>query len=448
MKKSVFSFITIITLLLIFPAASLYAQGDTSSPYSQYGVGLLSDQSIGMSRGMNGVGIGLREYGQVNYLNPASYSQIDSTTFIFDVAMTMQTANFKETTAQGSRSLNSRDACFEYAVASFRVMKHLGMSFGIVPYSVVGYEYTTKPKVISDYVQYPITEAKTTVTTQNNGAGGLRMVYIGAGWAIAPQLSIGANVNYLWGTLDNLLVTTYTDSYVKSLSRYYTATISTAKLDFGINYSLPLNKNNELTMGLTFSPGYGIGNNPRCEVITSNSQSAVNDTTLYKAIDALRLPTCIGVGVSWKHNNQWILGLDYNYQGWGKMKAVDYINEKTGKKMGDDTDGFNNRHRINIGGQYCKNPNGRSFKDRIRYRFGAGYATSYIQINDRKGPREISLSAGIGLPIINVYNTRSMLNVSFQWANTNATGMIRDNTFRINLGLTFNERWFAKWKFD
>ena len=448
MKKSVFSLITIITLLLTFPVASLYAQGDTSSPYSQYGVGLLSDQSIGMSRGMNGVGIGLKEQGQVNYLNPATYSQIDSTTFIFDAAMTLQTANFRETTAQGTRSLNARDASFEYAVASFRVRKHLGMSFGILPYSVVGYDYSTKPKIINNYVQYPVTETKTSVSTQNTGSGGLRMVYLGAGWAITDKLSIGTNVNYMWGTLDNLLVTTYTDSYVKSLSRYYTATISTVKLDFGVNYSLSLDKKNVLTMGLTFSPGYRMGASPRCEVITSNSQSAVNDTTLYKAQDALRLPTTIGAGVSWKHNNKWIVGLDYTYQGWSKMNAVDYISEKTGKNMGDDTDGFNDRHKINVGAQYCKNANGRSFKDRIRFRFGAGYTTSYLLINDQKGPREISLSAGVGLPIINVYNTRSMLNVSFQWANTNATGMIRDNTFRINLGLTFNERWFAKWKFE
>jgi len=25
---------------------------------------------------------------------------------------------------------------------------------------------------------------------------------------------------------------------------------------------------------------------------------------------------------------------------------------------------------------------------------------------------------------------------------------VKENTFRINIGLTFNERWFAKWKVD
>ena len=44
------------------------AQSGTNSPYSQYGLGILSDQSQGFNRGMNGLGIGLRIGNQVNYL--------------------------------------------------------------------------------------------------------------------------------------------------------------------------------------------------------------------------------------------------------------------------------------------------------------------------------------------------------------------------------------------
>jgi hypothetical protein len=40
------------------------------------------------------------------------------------------------------------------------------------------------------------------------------------------------------------------------------------------------------------------------------------------------------------------------------------------------------------------------------------------------------------------------LNISGQFVRTEATGMIKENTFRINIGLTFNERWFAKWKVE
>ena len=88
----------------------------------------------------------------------------------------------------------------------------------------------------------------------------------------------------------------------------------------------------------------------------------------------------------------------------------------------------------------------RSFFKRIRYRLGASYATSYIKINGVDGPDEISVSAGFGIPIANIFNNRSLLNVSAQWIRQDARTFIKENTFRINVGLTFNERWFAKWK--
>ena len=39
-----------------------------------------------------------------------------------------------------------------------------------------------------------------------------------------------------------------------------------------------------------------------------------------------------------------------------------------------------------------------------------------------------------------------MLNISGQWVKASAKDLITENTFRINIGLTFNERWFNKWK--
>jgi hypothetical protein len=48
---------------------------------------------------------------------------------------------------------------------------------------------------------------------------------------------------------------------------------------------------------------------------------------------------------------------------------------------------------------------------------------------------------------MNGWNNRSMLNISGQWVHMSADkGLLSENTFRINIGITFNERWFAKWK--
>ena len=74
--------------------------------------------------------------------------------------------------------------------------------------------------------------------------------------------------------------------------------------------------------------------------------------------------------------------------------------------------------------------------------------TPYYKINGQDGPKEWSASLGLGLPIMNSWNNRSQLNISAQWVRQEAKGFIRENTFRINVGLTFNERWFAKWKVE
>ena len=92
------------------------------------------------------------------------------------------------------------------------------------------------------------------------------------------------------------------------------------------------------------------------------------------------------------------------------------------------------------------NEQSRKWSDRVRYRFGASYATPYYYINGVDGPKEYSVSAGVGIPLVNYWNNRSILNISFQYARQEAKNLIKENTFRINIGLTFNENWFSKWK--
>ena len=78
----------------------------TLSPYSQYGLGVLADQSQGFNRGMSGLALGLRGGTIVNMLNPASYSAVDSLTMIFDMGISGQITNFKE----GGKKINRQSA--------------------------------------------------------------------------------------------------------------------------------------------------------------------------------------------------------------------------------------------------------------------------------------------------------------------------------------------------
>lgn len=421
----------IIAVACVTPVA---AQSGTNSPYSQYGLGLLNEQSSGFNRGMNGLGLGFREHNQVNYLNPASYSAIDSLTFIFDAGLSGQLTNFSE---NGQR-INAKNADFEYAVAGFRVFKHVGVSFGIVPFTNVGYNYS-----ISDFLDG---DRNTTYTNTYNGSGGIHQVYVGAGWEFVKGLSVGANIAYLWGDIDRSVVNSYSDGYINTLSKYYTATVSNYKLDIGLQYSFNLNKKNALAVGLTYGLGHKLNADPTCMVISTNSNTGVADTTSFTVNNGFELPTSYGAGLMWNHNNKLKVGADFTLQKWGGIKYPVYrvINDEQSYELTDDY--YSDRYKVTFGGEFCNNEMSRSFFDRVRFRAGVSYATSYYKINGLDGPDEISASIGFGIPIINAYNNRSVLNVSGQWVHSSAKGMLTENTFRINVGITFNERWFMKWK--
>lgn len=427
-------FVAVLLTALTLTAA---AQSGTNSPYSQYGLGVMSDQTSGFNRGMNGLGIGAREHNQINYLNPASYSALDSLTFIFDIGVSGQLTNFKE----GSTKVNARNADFEYAVAGFRAFKHVGVSFGIIPFTNIGYDYST-----TEYINTELTEYYT--NTYSADAGGLHQIYFGVGWRPIKYVSIGINASYLWGEYERSIVNDYSDSWVNSLSKYYTAEITSYKLDFGLQLILPLNRSNRVTLGATYSPGHKLGADPECLVISTNSSTSVSDTTSYSISNGLEIPDMMAFGFMWEHKNRLRIGVDYSLQKWGKTSTPEYVvvNEVPYYRLNDDF--YEDRHKWTVGGEYCKNEYSRKFIDRVRFRAGASYATSYYKINGADGPDEISVSAGFGVPIVNNYNNRSILNVSVQWARQSAKNMITENTFRINVGITFNERWFNKWRVE
>ena len=425
-------------LLCTFAALSLtlsaVAQSGTNSPYSQYGLGVLGDQSNGFCRGMNGVGLGFREGNQVNFLNPASYATMDSLTFIFDVGMSGQITNFEE----NGKRLNANNADFEYAVAGFRAFKHVGMSFGVVPYSNVGYSYSNTHDV-NDVNE-------TSYTNTYTGSGGLHQVFLGMGWEPFKGFALGVNGSYLWGQYNRSIVNSYSDAYVNTLSKYYTAEVGNYKLDFGAQFTFRLSKKNTMTLGLVYGLGHQIGADPECRVISRNSQTSVADTAAYVVENGLEIPHSYGAGLMFNFDQRLKIGADYTLQQWSKVAFPEYtvMGNQPSYTLNDDY--YRDRHKVAIGGEYCKNANSRKFIQRLKYRVGASYTTPYLNINGTDGPKEISVSAGFGIPIMNGWNARSILNISGQWVQIQTPGLLKENTFRINVGITFNERWFQKWK--
>lgn len=412
--------------LLVAATMTASAQSSTRSPYSQFGIGILSDRSQGMSRGMNGAGIALQQSNLVNTLNPASYGVVDSLTMIFDASITGQITNFKE----GNTRQNAKTANFDYIVASFRAWRNVGVSVGVLPLSNVGYSYSTTSTVNQEYGK--LTEAY-------SGEGGLHEAYIGVGWHALKPLSVGVNVGYVWGDLDRTVLTS--NSNFGSLKKNYTANIKSYKLDMGMQWHQPLDKNNILTLGTTMGIGHKLNADPTLDVINISK----SDTTSYMISNGLEIPWSFAAGLSWQHRNKLTIAADAELQQWGKVSYPAYINDTYASTK----DIMKDRLKLTAGAEWVPDANDvNHYLRRIHYRFGAGLTTPYYKINGQDGPKDISFSLGLGLPIQNAYNSRSILNISGQWVRSSAKDFITENMFRINIGITFNERWFAKWKVE
>ncbi|WP_028907913.1 hypothetical protein [Xylanibacter ruminicola] len=422
------------SFVLATMTTSAFAQSNTNSPYSQFGLGDLTDQSVGFNKGMNGVGVAMRRGNEVNPMNPASYSAVDSLTMLFDAGLSGQITNFKE----NGKKMNGKSGGFDYVVGQFRAFKGVGVTFGVLPYSNIGYNYSQ-----SEYLN----DANITkMTTTNKGDGGIHQLFIGTGIRLFKPLSIGANLSYFWGDYNRTITSSSSASNVSALQMLYTTDISSYKLDLGMQLELPLSKQDNITLGATWTPGHSLKADANCSVINSNSTISKADTTAYKLADALSIPTSFGFGLAYNHGQQFRMGADFTMQKWG---SVDYPSFDSQAKTYTLKSGLlKDSYRFNLGAEWTPRPMGRKFLQRVRYRAGVGMATPYYYINGKEGPKELSASIGFGIPIMNGYNGRSYLNISGQVVNRSADNMIKETMFRLNIGLTFNERWFAKWKVE
>jgi hypothetical protein len=421
------------SILLGFGTLSIVAQSGTKSPYSQYGLGILSDQSQGFNRGMSGLFQGFRSGNQVNMQNPASYSAVDSLSMIFDVGVSGQITNFKE----GGAKVNAKTANFEYVTALFRIFPKFGASIGLVPYTNVGYSYSTTQQIGS---------SSTTSTMQFSGEGGLRQAYLGLGYEFFKGFSLGANISYFWGSYKKDITVLSSDDAVKTLSKTYDADVSSYKLDLGVQYRHSLTKTDELTFGATFGLGHKLGSDPSLTVMTLDGQTGVMSASVDTVHNGLSIPMTIGAGIAYSRNKSLIFGVDYQLMRWG-AESFPVVNENTNNyELVNNY--YKDRHKVTVGAEWLPNRMSRRFLNRVQYRVGASYATPYYKINGQDGPKELTVSAGFGIPLVNSWNNRSVLNISFQWANLSAKNLVTENSFRVTIGLTFNERWFAKWKVD
>ena len=201
-----------------------------------------------------------------------------------------------------------------------------------------------------------------------------------------------------------------------------------------------------LTVGATFGLGHKLGADADLLIVNSNSSNAAVSSTTLSAENAFGIPYSFGVGASVLHKSSLTAAVDYTFQKWSSLDYPLFNNTNGTYSM--QSGYYKDRHKVAAGVDWLPKPLGRKFYQLMHYRFGVSYATPYYKIGTQDGPGELAVSAGFGIPIFNSWNNRSTLNISAQWVRSMGCDLIKENMFRVNIGLTFNERWFAKWKVD
>lgn len=425
-----------------------YSQNGVNSPYSRYGFGMQGDRSLGFNKGMSGVSQGFRSGQEINVMNPASYSAVDSLTALIDFGMTFQNGNYKMDGIQK----NARNTSIDYFAFQFRAFKNIGMSLGILPYTNINYNFSSSAENLSG--SDDITSSYTF-----SGSGGLHQVYFGAAWrAFGGPLSIGFNASYLYGDYSHTSTISYNNTSAYSNVRGYSADISTWKLDAGLQYTLRLSKSDDLTLGATYSLGHEVKNRAirNTQTLSGTTVQGMTSDTIRNAFE---LPHSLDAGFTFRHGNHWRLGGDFTLEKWSECKfpsqggSEGLFVSKKGQLY--------DRMRVALGYDITPNAMSKKFLNRLTYKLGGYYSRSYAcadltgTVTDK--PFEYGVSAGFSIPISNrnLWYNSPKINVAFHWVHSdipylNTTTMRKsnlvENYLKLSLGLTFSERWFYKWK--
>ncbi len=403
----------ILAITLFFYGVALHAQ-NTISPYSIFGVGEIQNKGFGATQNLGGAGIAYQSGNKLNSLNPASYTGIDSLRIIFEFGIEGKSYQLES----ADMLQNGNTGNIKYVALGFRYNSWMAGSFGMVPFSSVGYSVATQ-----NYVE----GANSKYTSVYTGSGGISQFYYTHAIKLFKNFSVGVNSSFMFGSLvqeENVVA----DSYVPDISINRQDFLKSMYFDYGMRYSFALGKTN-ISTGLTYSNKQHLNSRHILEV--SDVNYSVIRGEEYET-DYLTVPTMFGAGIGIGKKGRYDILLDYNFQEWA---GVVYPNQ---------SEDFVNSHSFSMGSAFkpWEQRVSNSFYKNWEYRLGVNYKTSYLKLGSEvvKGG-SVSFGAAIPLP-----GKISEMNWGFELGTngTKSNGLIREKYVLFQLGFNLNEIAFIK----
>jgi hypothetical protein len=412
----------IIVTACFFLTLASFAQSGSASPYSYFGVGESRFKGTLENRSMSGVAIE-QDSIHMNILNPASFGAIRLTTFTMGGGYT----GTKMKSDKGDASANR--TTLDYLAVALPLGK-MGVGFGLLPYSSVGYNI----------------ESLSSDSSGNNnrltGSGGLNKAFLGLGYTIIPNLVVGADIQYNFGRIKNSNLEFITSVPVGTQEQNK-SDLNGFSMNLGAMYQGKINKKLKYYSSITYMPQSNLTSSNTRTIATVQYDANFNLIVL-ETVDSelirkdVKIPEKITFGAGIGESRKWLVGTQIVFQNIGESgNGVNTAKNVT----------YENYSSYSLGGYFVPNYNIFSkYYQKITYRAGLKYGKTGTIINS-KSIDETGITLGFGLPS---GGSMSNFNIGLEFGKrgTTANGLIQENYGSFSLSFSLNDKWFRQSKFN
>ena len=411
-----------IMIFCLFLGEFLFAQQTTSSPYSRFGLGDLKSQFSPVFNSLGGGGYAISNSKIINPYSPASYSAFEANSFLFSTGFNNEITDIQS----GSQNQTVNNVSLSHIIFGFPINKKIGASFGIIPYSNIGYALENRDENYNANMFY-------------DGDGGISKVYLGGALKLHKNISVGGNTSYLFGGLNRRKKLEFDDETIFNSRSNSLININGVFYEFGALFSKDLaDKNSNISIAINTSNNADI-KAMRTDLVETFEYSGVYEIVKDTFVNSVEkgnmiLPKYTNMGIAYSMDKL-LLIFDYSTQNWN-----DY-------QLFGESDSLVSSKRFSGGLQYTPDISSvTQFYKRCHYRIGFAMNTTPLQINNTQ-LEDKSISLGVGIPIKRNKSTYDISLVLGQRGTTN-NNLLKENYIRIGLSMSFEGVWFVKQKYN
>lgn len=417
----------LVIAILCFASYGAFAQNNTVSPYSYFGVGDLRNPATAENQMMGR----LQTYTDsihIHLNNPAAYGKLGLTTYTAGISHSE--INLVSFTEEQKTSVTNLD----YLSIGFPIADGWGVGFGIMPYSSVGYHLLSET----------LNSSKDTVLNEYSGQGGINKVYLSLGHRLAKDLFIGASVYMNFGNLSNQRIQSVGEVQFGTLDRRKSK-VNGFDFNYGATYSPKVSDKHTLFSSLTIHTQANLvsENEQRIGSFSRSSGEEIEVIDVNLAASGLdrseiKIPTMTTLGLGYGEEKKWFLGAEYSFQAMSNFRN-EFVNI--------DDVVYEDASSLAVGAFFVPDYSSfTSFFKRVTYRAGLRLDKTGMVIRDSE-INNFGITFGLGLPLGGGF---SNLNLGFELGRrgTTVANLVEENYFKVNIGLSLNDRWFLKRRID